>query len=151
MTVQNKMVLNPKEVEAIAAPAFLKLFRAVRQRDYLMQVWLPELFKVPYFPKRRKWQGWISPLCQATRQASLVLWLGKCARGQSFLRRPCQPRTLRRRLACGAVVPKIALTRARAFREGYPLSFPSGDDAAKLTFPVTCLPLAVALLSLVGL
>jgi hypothetical protein len=24
-----------------------------------MQVWLPELFKVPYFPKRRKWQGWI--------------------------------------------------------------------------------------------
>ena len=59
MTVQNKMVLNPKEVEAIAAPAFLKLFRAVRQRDYLMQVWLPELFKVPYFPKRRKWQGWI--------------------------------------------------------------------------------------------
>lgn len=59
MSAQNKMVLKPKEVEAIAGPAFRKLLKAVTNRDYLVRVWLPELFKVPYLPKRRKREGWI--------------------------------------------------------------------------------------------
>jgi hypothetical protein len=59
MSAQNKMVLNPKDVEAIAGPAFRKLFKAVKQRDYLRHVWLPELFRIPYWPKRREREGWI--------------------------------------------------------------------------------------------
>jgi len=59
MSAQSQKVLTREEVQAIAGPAFRKLFKAVRQRDYLRQVWLPELFKVPYLPKRRKREGWI--------------------------------------------------------------------------------------------
>ncbi len=59
MSAQSKMVLKPKEVEAIAGPALRKLFKAVTHRDYLVRAWLPELFNVPYLPKRRKREGWI--------------------------------------------------------------------------------------------
>jgi hypothetical protein len=58
-SAQNKGVPKAEEVEAIAGPAFRKLFKAVKQRDYLRQVWLPELLRVPYLPKRRKREGWI--------------------------------------------------------------------------------------------
>lgn len=59
MSAQDKMVLKPKEVEAIAGPVFRKLLKAVKQRDYLRHVWPPELFKIPYWPKRREREGWI--------------------------------------------------------------------------------------------
>ncbi len=59
MSAQTQKVLTREEVEAIAGPAFRKLFKAVKQRDYLRQVWLPELFKIPYWPKRREREGWI--------------------------------------------------------------------------------------------
>jgi hypothetical protein len=59
MSAQSNMVPKPKEVEEIAGPAFRKLLKAVTGRDFLARVWLPELFKVPYLPKRRKREGWI--------------------------------------------------------------------------------------------
>ncbi len=59
MNGQSQKVLTPEEVEAIAGPAFRRLLKTVRHRDYFRQVWLPELFKVPYWPKRRKVEGWI--------------------------------------------------------------------------------------------
>jgi hypothetical protein len=59
MSAQSKMVLKPKEVEAIAGPALRRLFKAITNRDYLVRVWLPELFKIPCWPKRREREGWI--------------------------------------------------------------------------------------------
>lgn len=56
---QGRKALTRDEAEAIAGPALRKLFKAVRQRDYLWQVWLPELLRVPYLPKRRRREGWI--------------------------------------------------------------------------------------------
>jgi len=59
MSDSSPAVLTPKDAEAIAGPAIRKLFKVVRQRDYLRHVWLPELFRIPYWPKRREREGWI--------------------------------------------------------------------------------------------
>ncbi|HMD96148.1 MAG TPA: hypothetical protein VKM93_02300 [Terriglobia bacterium] len=71
---QNKMVLKPKEVEAIAGPGFRKLLKAVKHPDDLVRAWLPELFKVPYLPKRREREGWIRARNMKALPDKLTTW-----------------------------------------------------------------------------
>jgi hypothetical protein len=52
-------VLTPKDAEALGGRALRTLLKAVKHPNDLVRAWLPELFKVPFWPKRREREGWL--------------------------------------------------------------------------------------------